>query len=180
MKCPKCKTVDLHIAKLDDDLPVHGCEQCGGALVSLLSYRDWAERTYHDEDETSEQVNTDIAVDNDTRAALACAKCSKLMTKYSISGITKNRLDLCGSCDEAWLDAGEWELLKALKLSKNIPAVLSEVWQRKVREDANQAALKVRFTKILGEEDLEKAEEIRQWLKPHARRGDILFYINHQ
>ena len=44
MKCPTCKTSDLRAVKLEDGLPAYGCQSCQGVAVSLLYYRDWAER----------------------------------------------------------------------------------------------------------------------------------------
>ncbi len=186
MQCPSCKNNRLKATKLEDGLPVNGCDKCGGAIISLLHYRDWAERTLHDQDQPNEQDEQivaearDAASDTDSRSALVCPKCSKIMTKFNISGCTKNRLDLCTTCDEAWLDAGEWELLKALSLSKDIPSVFTDPWQRKVRKEIGEIKLKDRFTKIVGEADMEKAEEVRTWLKEHDKRTEILFYLGQE
>lgn len=176
MKCPRCKDLELKATKLEDGLPVHGCESCGGSIVSLLYYRDWAERTINNHVET-QNPNIEIHEESDAQEALTCPKCTRLMTKYSISGLIKNRVDLCASCDEAWIDGGEWELLKSLKLSKKIPAVFTDAWQRKVRKEVGENKLKERFTKIIGVEDMLKADEIRSWLNGHAKKTEILFYL---
>ncbi|PWQ97523.1 hypothetical protein [Leucothrix arctica] len=99
------------------------------------------------------------------------------MTKYKISGHSKNRLDLCSSCDEAWVDGGEWELLKSLKLSKKIPSVFTDSWQRKVRKEVSANILKDRFTTIFGETDMARLDDIKAWVKDHPKRAEILFYI---
>ncbi len=176
MKCPKCKTLELKATKLEDGLPVHGCESCGGSIISLLYYRDWAERTLNDDIEVA-SASTKIEEESDSQTALACPKCARLMAKFNISGLTKNRLDLCTRCDESWIDGGEWELLKTLKLSKKIPSVFTDAWQYKVRKEINEKKLKERFTKIIGEEDMQKADDIRSWLKQHPKKAEILFYM---
>ncbi|MDO3385369.1 zf-TFIIB domain-containing protein [Gilvimarinus sp. SDUM040013] len=174
MKCPTCKNNNLSPTKLDEELPVLGCRDCGGTLVSLLYYRDWAERSAN-----NDEIDSEVSVEQpeDSQTALSCPKCQRLMTKYTISGSTNNKLDLCGSCDEAWIDGGEWELLKSLKLSKNFPAVFSDVWQRKVRKEISEAKHIERFTEILGSEDTEKANQFRLWIKDHPRRAEILFFV---
>ncbi len=53
------------------------------------------------------------------------------MSKYQIS--PGQSPCLCGTCDEAWLDRGEWQLLKTLELSPRMPAIFTEAWQREVR-----------------------------------------------
>jgi Zn-finger nucleic acid-binding protein len=178
MQCPKCSHSGLEPTKIEDGLSAMGCGQCQGALVSLLYYRDWAEKSGMVHDAPSVELLKGFE-SADSAAALACPKCSRLMQKFRISGCSNNRLDLCNSCDEAWLDDGEWALLKALELSKEMPLVFSAQWQKKVRDQVSEEARRERFTRILGPEDLEKAHEFRQWIKDHPRRNDIMFYVNH-
>lgn len=180
MKCPSCKKTDLSATRIDGDIPAYGCTQCEGALISLLYYREWAERTPDTDLVISADLNATAAEEHESHKALCCPKCSKIMTKFHIAGCTKNRLDLCTSCDEAWLDGGEWELLKALQLSKHIPSVFTEAWQRKIRHEINEKNLKERFARIVGEEDIEKAEQFRNWIKDHKKRAELLFYIGQE
>ena len=97
-----------------------------------------------------------------------------------LSGCSSNRLDLCAGCDEAWLDGGEWELLKAMHLSNQLPAIFTDVWQRKVREEITETKRKARLEKAVSVVDAAKAEEIRIWLNQHPKRADILFYLNQE
>lgn len=179
MHCPKCKSAELKPTKIEEGLPALGCSQCHGALLGLLYYRDWAERMGDSHPVPSVELIASFESE-DTTGAVSCPKCLRIMQKFRISGGSNNRLDLCTSCDEAWLDGGEWELLKALELSTEIPTVLSEQWQRKIRAELSEEARRQHFTKILGENDLEIADEFRQWLKSHPRRNEILFYVNHE
>ncbi|WAJ37567.1 zf-TFIIB domain-containing protein [Pseudomonas sp. GOM7] len=176
MHCPACRTTRLQPAKLEDGLLGHGCPQCAGTLVSLLHYRDWAER--QPEQENPSALTAEEVV-SETSHALSCPKCAKLMSKFQISGTRANRLDLCGSCDEAWLDSGEWQLLKALELSQRMPAIFTEAWQRQVRQQASEQARRERFSRIAGEEAIARADDIRAWLKDHPQRRELLFYIGH-
>jgi Zn-finger nucleic acid-binding protein len=178
MKCPACKTIELKPTKLDEGVLAHGCPQCEGALVSLLHYRDWAERSTPAED--AAPATLDEVGASESASALGCPKCAKLMTKFQISGRANNRLDLCGSCDEAWLDGGEWQLLKALELSHKMPQIFTEAWQRKVRQQASEEARRQRFARLAGEEAIQRADEIRAWLKDHPQRRELLFYIGHE
>jgi Zn-finger nucleic acid-binding protein len=179
MQCPKCKNSQLKPTKIDQGLSAMGCDRCQGSLLSLLYYRDWAERASSMNDAPSVELLKGFDSE-DSSGALACPKCSKLMQKFRISGCSSNRLDLCNSCDEAWIDSGEWELLKALELSKEIPLVFSEQWQRKVREQVSEDERRQRFLKLLGQTDLDKADEFREWIKEHPKRTDIVFYVNHK
>jgi len=176
MKCPKCKTPDLRAARIENDLPAAGCTDCKGALVSLLYYRDWSEHHRND----AETHNTQIAAISDvpdTGNALMCPKCGRLMMKYKISGCVSNRLDVCPGCDEAWLDGGEWDLLKALELSHQMPKVFTDTWQRTIRKQLAENNRRSVLRKAIGDEALDEVERFKSWLKTSSHRGDILFYL---
>ena len=175
MQCPKCRNIDLKPTKMEEGLPVMGCPECEGSLLSLLYYRDWAER--NEPVEQSDKVNADVTVESDAKTALSCPKCSKLMTKYSISSDHKNRIDLCGFCDEAWLDGSEWKLLKSLELAHKLPKVFTDQWQRNVRGQKMETMKVERLKKLVGESDTAKAVEIRDWLKNHEKKVPIVQFI---
>jgi Zn-finger nucleic acid-binding protein len=177
MKCPKCKTVELRATRIEEDLPAAGCSVCKGALVALLYYRDWAER--HANDPVTLSDGHSVSEDaHDTQTAMMCPKCGRLMTKYKISGAVANRLDVCAGCDEAWLDDGEWQLLKALELARKMPQVFTEQWQRNIRKQVAEDTRRAILRKAVGDPALEQVEEFKRWLKEQPRRNDILVYLH--
>jgi Zn-finger nucleic acid-binding protein len=177
MKCPKCKNVELRAARIENDLPAAGCTSCKGALVSLLYYRDWAER--HANDPVALAVDHAVTEDvHDTSTAITCPKCARLMTKYKILGTVANRLDVCPGCDEAWLDGGEWELLKALELARKMPQVFTETWQRNIRRQIAEDTRRLILRKAIGDQALQRAEDFKSWLKEQPRRNDILVFLH--
>jgi Zn-finger nucleic acid-binding protein len=181
MKCPKCKSPDLHPTKMDQGLSAMGCKECEGVFVSLLYYRDWAERfgiAAGTESMAAEEVQVEAA--ENTHAAMGCPKCSRIMTKYRISSGYDNRLDLCANCDEAWLDKGEWSLLKSLNLGSKMPAVFTEQWQRQVRQQVTEESRRQRFVDVLGEETVKEADRIRQWMSDSPQRAQILLYLSYE
>lgn len=181
MKCPKCKSPDLHPTKMEQGLSAMGCNECQGIFVSLLYYRDWAERfgvaALADSEQAEEVAAEEV---ENTHAAMGCPKCSRIMTKYRISSGHDNRLDLCGHCDEAWLDKDEWSLLKSLNMGSKMPAVFTEQWQRQVRQQVTEESRRQRFVDMLGEEVVKEADNIRQWMSDSPQRAQILLYLNHE
>jgi len=177
MQCPKCKHTELRAARIEIDLPAAGCANCKGALVSLLYYRDWTER--HASDPVSLAHDHSVAEDApDTSTAINCPKCGRLMTKYKISGAVSNRLDVCPGCDEAWLDGGEWELLKALELAHKMPQVFTEQWQRNIRKQVAEDTRRAILRKAIGAGALDHTEEFKRWLHEQPRRNDILTFLH--
>jgi len=175
MHCPKCKNTHLKPTKLDDSLPVMGCPSCDGSLLSLLYYRDWAERVTLEVNDA--EYSSEIVQDADSKTALNCPKCARLMTKYSVTGAMNNRIDLCSGCDEAWLDGGEWQLLKSLELANKLPNVFTEQWQRKVRLEQTELNRIERLKKVVGEQDAERAIAARQWLSNNPNKAVIVQFL---
>lgn len=178
MRCPKCKDVDLRPTKLDESLPAMACPKCEGSLISLLYYRDWAERVTLDA--LDSENSCDVAEQSDTKAAVSCPKCSRLMTKFSVSGTSNNRIDLCGGCDEAWLDGGEWTLLKSLELADKLPKVFTEQWQRRVRDEKTELNRIDRLNKVAGKSDTERAIEVKKWLSGNPNKSAIIHFLGTQ
>lgn len=175
MHCPKCKDTYLKPTKLEDGLPVMSCSICNGSFLSLLYYRDWAERVTLPP--TDSQYDREFVEESDTKTALLCPKCSRLMTKYLVVGTLNSRIDLCGNCDEAWLDGGEWQLLKSLELANKLPVVFTDQWQRRLRQE-NSALYQIdRLKKIIGEEDTEKSIEVKKWLVGNSMKSEIIRFL---
>jgi Zn-finger nucleic acid-binding protein len=175
MKCPVCKKTELRPTMIEELLPSMGCDQCKGSLVALLYYRHWAENH-----KPLQNTNTPSALSEvpaDSTNALRCPKCERIMTKYRLSGTVANRLDVCPTCDEAWLDGGEWELLEQLQLSDKLPSVFTETWQRKLRKEGSERSRQEILRRILGDEDATKVESLRSWLNGHSAKSTILTYL---
>jgi Zn-finger nucleic acid-binding protein len=175
MKCPVCKTPDLRPTMIEELLPSMGCEQCKGALVGLLYYRHWAENHKPECDMTAASAPSEAP--EDTTNALRCPKCERIMTKYRLSGAVANRLDVCPTCDEAWLDGGEWELLEQLQLGDKLPSVFTDTWQRKLREESSERTRQDILRRTIGDEDAKKVEALRSWLNAHRAKSTILTYL---
>jgi Zn-finger nucleic acid-binding protein len=177
MKCPHCQTSDLKPTMIEEYLPAMGCGTCHGSLVSLLYYRHWAE---------TQKAPTTTAPDNavaslettDTVKAIICPKCSRLMTKYKLTGRVSNRVDVCGSCDEAWLDGGEWELLEALQLNLNMPAIFTEAWQRRIRHEMSEETRRSILVRLVGDAGAKRVEDFKSWLAGNEQhKSHILTYL---
>ena len=80
MQCPSCHNTRLQATRLDQGLPALGCTDCGGALLPLLSYRDWVDRLSPDGNSAASSSLT-CQVEHDSRRALSCPKCNGLMTR---------------------------------------------------------------------------------------------------
>lgn len=176
MRCPQCKGYELEPKELEPGLIVGACTKCSGALVSLMNYRFWADQQLKDE-----SLGTDcsdvVAETEDNSRAQVCPKCTKLMTKFQVGVESSNRLDLCSGCDEAWLDKGEWVLLKKLDLANKLPKIFTDAWQRNIRLERKEKIHKQRYESLLGADDFSKLDAFKQWLDDHPEKAKIKQYL---
>jgi Zn-finger nucleic acid-binding protein len=172
MECPQCKGYQLEPRELETGLLAGACPKCDGALLSLMNYRYWA-----DQNVEIEPVDSSDIVTEDSSKAKICPKCTRLMTKFQIGNESENRIELCTACDEAWLDKGEWRLLKQLDLQDKLPAVFTDAWQRNIRLQRQQQKLKQHYEEKLGAGDFKKLDEFKQWLDRHPEKIDIKQYL---
>lgn len=176
MHCPCCKTSELKPTMIEEDLPAMSCGSCQGSLLSLLYYRHWNETQLPSASATSADATARIET-TDTLTAIACPKCTRLMTKYKLTGSVSNRVDLCSSCDEAWLDRGEWELLHALQLGHQMPAIFTDAWQKRIRRELSENTRRSILVRVVGEAAAAKVEEFRAWLAQNKHKSHIMTYL---
>lgn len=174
MKCPSCNDHSLLPAKLEPDLAALLCTDCGGALLSLLHYRAWLE-SHPLESQKAAETEARVEAEDSTRA-LRCPKCTGLMTKYRISAQADNRLDLCVNCYEAWMDSGEWQLLKQLEIHDQLPSIFSDAWQKGIRRTEAREAEQERLNRVFGAE-FERIQGFKDWLDGYEDRQAVLDYL---
>jgi Zn-finger nucleic acid-binding protein len=169
--CPRCPGSPLQHTLLVGNLPAHGCAQCDGVLLNLVTYRHWRE---------SEAIRISVAatgpastVTEDPHEAIACPKCRALMTKYRISAEVPNRLDYCAHCEELWFDAGEWDFVENIARSGHLAEVFGQPWQRRIRRKISEQMEAQRLQQLLGS-DYPKFAEFRAWFQAHPERSRLL------
>ncbi len=99
------------------------------------------------------------------------------MTKFRVSADTPNRIDFCFSCEDVWLDAGEWELIEALVGSRHLSNIITQPWQYRVMSDSVEKSERKRLKEEFGA-DYEKVVELGDLLKEHPAKLEILAYLS--
>lgn len=176
MQCPICEKQSLVAGELEPGLVAQTCGACSGTLLPLLNYRYWLDTTGAQHDQLLASVETSMV--EDSKPAKCCPKCNRLMRKFRVGASQENRLELCSSCDHAWLDAGEWSLLKQLQLSASLPEIFTDSWQRKIRKQQEEANWNAYFSEKIGEESFQKVKSFKDWMDAQPSVADIKHYIN--
>lgn len=175
MKCPSCEAGVLRPGRLEPRLGCYTCGKCIGALLSLPPYLDWVGGEQRSPDERPEAFTVSAA---DSKRALCCPKCSRIMLKYKVAADARHSLDYCFHCEEVWLDSGEWTYLKTLGLHVRIAVIATDAWQRKLSEDFGRELRLDRFRKAIGEDVFLEVERFREWLDHQPARDSIVHYLS--
>lgn len=177
MFCYQCKTENLKPTKLDFGLPALRCEKCAGTHLDLLTYRAWLEDMASDIEQDKANPDT-VEIDEltNTEHALICQHCHKFMLKHRINHQHDNTINVCHTCYNVWLDKGEWELLKQLKIYDKLTEVMSEPWQKHIREQETQQAFDEHYQKMFGD-DFGKIVDFANWLNQHPKASEIRHFL---
>ncbi|MFH2045083.1 MAG: zf-TFIIB domain-containing protein [Pseudomonadota bacterium] len=178
MSCPICdvkKKVLLKTERLEEKLIGYYCDDCGGHWICSRDYHEWLEvkgEIIEEKDEYDITLRSD-----DILKAKLCPECGRIMSKYKVGHGIPFKLDFCGSCNGFWLDNNEWKILKSKNLHDEINKIFTRSWQKNIREEENQEALKQVIQKRIGEEIFGKADEFKQWLDEQEEKDMIIAYL---
>ncbi|HJQ14032.1 MAG TPA: zf-TFIIB domain-containing protein, partial [Anaerolineales bacterium] len=86
-------------------------------------------------------------------------------------------IDRCRNCNGIWLDHNEWDVLIDRNLHDNINEFFTRPWQDHLRATETRNHLERIYLEKLGEEDYEKAKQVREWLVNHSMRGMLLAFL---
>jgi Zn-finger nucleic acid-binding protein len=175
VKCPTCTDSSLIPTKFAEGLPSFTCPSCEGHLIEILSYRFWTERT---SSSVRESVNLELPESKDSKHALVCPQCNKLMTKFLISDAASNKIDLCGNCGRFWVDGGEWALVESLNLDTSLTKIFNEPWQKAIRQARVMSDHENRLREKLSDDDVERLVQLREWIIKHPLKAEIIDYLN--
>lgn len=171
MDCPQCKGYQLEPKEIEPGLMAYVCPKCEGTLLSLMNYRYWLDQ------QVNVEKSNDEVVTDDSDKVQSCPKCQHLMIKFQIGAGSDNKLDLCVGCNEAWMDKGEWHLLKQLDLHGKLPKIFTDAWQKNIRDTRRKTMHNNRYEQLLGAEDFGKLNEFKQWLDMHPEKSRITAYL---
>ena len=174
MQCPSCKKSALVPTKFAEGLPSFTCPSCEGHLIEILSYRFWSERASAT---ARDSVNLVASEPTDSKHALVCPQCQKVMTKFSLSGSATNKIDLCGNCGRFWIDRGEWALVRSLNLDTSLTQIFNEPWQKATRQAQVSLAKSHRLRETLSDEEYQRLVDLREWINGHPAKATILDFL---
>ena len=173
MKCTSCKQGSLVPSFIEGQFRAHTCPSCNGYWILIEAYISWKERN-----KDYEFSNTiEFEESDDTKSAILCPVTGIIMRKFRLSASNDHRIDYSSAVGGIWLDKGEWELLKQEGLAGSLNAVVTEHWQKKIRENSARDNFSDIYAEKFGKETYKKISEIRAWLLTQDNKADLRAYL---
>lgn len=163
----------MHAVNLVSDLWGSACSECSGVWIARATYDAWRAKQPGDLPETP--MAAQVAV-TDTHKAKICPQCGHLLLPYRVGHGLSFSIDYCGACGGVWCDRGEWNAIKAKNLHDNLHDILSQHWQKAVRQTEVQEAIEQTYVRQLGGA-YSKVQEVRAWLRGQSQKALILAYL---
>lgn len=173
-QCPVCND-ELSKAYLESGLPAYNCERCNGVWLSANEYLMWL-RIQPPSDCQGEAIDMPLQI-TDSKQAILCPDCGRILRRYKISPDIEFHLDRCGRCNGVWFDQNEWQALKAQGLHGKVNMFFTEPWQRKLRQEETRRRFERMYCNRFGGEDYAEIKRIKSWLIEHPQRSGLLAYL---
>jgi len=175
MKCTACSKGKLIPSFIDGLFSAHTCSDCGGDWILIEDYAAWRER--HPDYEFAKDIQFEEVQALEKKQAILCPVTHTIMRKFKISANNSHRLDYSTAIGGLWLDKGEWELLICEGLAGSLNALVTDAWQRKIRQDSAKEHLRDIYRDRFGDEAYNKVKEVREWLHGHPHKADLRAYL---
>lgn len=175
MKCTACGKGTLNPSFIDGLFRAHTCTDCAGDWILIEDYAAWRER--NPEYEFAQDIQFEEVEATEKKEAILCPVTHTIMRKFKVSASNSHRLDYCSAIGGLWLDKGEWELLIREGLAGSLNALVTDSWQRKIREDSAKEHLADIYRDKFGDDVYSKIKEMREWLQTQHNKADLRAYL---
>lgn len=175
MRCPVCEQAVLEVMTLPEGLAAKRCAACEGHWIEHAAYWKWREG--HPPMGAGAGGAGVPPRAQDSGAGKLCPNCSAMLIRWKVGHGLDFYLDRCGHCGGIWFDGQEWQAIAAKNMQERVHLIFSEDWQSDVLRQEHRAAHDKLFAKLLGESDLAKVKQFKQWLDGHPRRSELYAYL---
>lgn len=181
MDCPSCRQGVLEEGQLIEGPSCTHCSKCQGVMLSMITYRPWAETSPQKTSYRAVKMETGKTPEPESQPkAILCPICRRIMRKYRFTWDSWRNIDICQSCEVIWLEPGIWEGLLSREIHTQLSEIVTEPWQRKIRKERTEKMLEAEYLKRFGESDYQRLQKLRHWIVNHPKRSEIIDFLTCQ
>ena len=178
LSCPTCGA-DSKLEEVvleDPGLTVEACRRCEGLWIPAGSYNRWLEQRAAMPDRTEAPTHFVHLEMKDGPFLRRCPTCQYILGRYRVGTDVPFTIDRCHNCGGIWLDAQEWDALKAARLHERLHAIFTTEWQQDIRRrEANEKEEAWR-RRVLGDDGYDRLVSFEAWARSHPNRH-VIFEI---
>ncbi|MBT8045393.1 MAG: hypothetical protein KJO79_10620 [Verrucomicrobiae bacterium] len=177
MKSPVKSHLPLEPVTLDDALTAFRCPETGGHWIPLENYWDW--KSTHPDGTSENDPSPEPPSGEFDDCVKLCPVTGTIMTRYRVGVDIDFRVDrsITGGI---WLDGGEWEVLQAGNLHRELHRIFTAPWQKAVRTLEQAAHYDTMLETHLGEDLYKRLSSLREDLREHPARGEALAFLQNK
>ena len=175
MQSPVGRHSTLERIELEPNLVAWRCPETGGLWIPAENYWRWRHSLAAEllEDHSTGAPAPTGEYDETVKL---CPESGTIMTRYRVGHGLEFRVDRSNT-GGIWLDAGEWEALKASGLHGSIHKIFTAPWQQAVRDESRDAVHREQLLSRLGHDLVARLESLRAELSSHPERKLALAYL---
>jgi Zn-finger nucleic acid-binding protein len=175
MRSPLHGDKEMLERELEPGFRVFECPVSGGLWIPIDAYLTWLQQ--HGGKANPLPQGQPLPQTNDSgRRALLCPESGRFLLRYRVSHDLPFQIDRSPVTGGAWLDKGEWEVLKSRGLHNQMHLIFTSQYQARVRAAEFKKVMEDTFRTRIGA-DFGKVQEFRQWMEAHPKKHDILCYL---
>ena len=175
VRCPKCKTETLEIARSSpgSTLPWR-CRRCHGLWI------DQRELPALLQEAPEVPAGAGEPAPLDSQGGL-CPSGHGILLRTRVEleddGFS---LERCPHCLGIWFDAGEWQRLASAELLTRLPEFWSAAWQKQQRREHDRRTQLDWARESFGEDLLARLQATAEALKTHPRRSEAIAFLTRE
>lgn len=176
MRSPLHGDKEMIEKELEPGFKVFECPVSGGYWIPIDNYLTWLQQ-FGGQANPLPPGQPVPQVNDSGRRALICPESGRFLLRYRVSHDLPFQIDRSPVTGGAWLDKGEWEVLKSRGLHNQMHLIFTSQYQARIRAAEFKQVMENTFRDRIGASDFAKAQEIRQWIEAHPKKHDILCYL---
>lgn len=175
LPCPTCGVgVGLFTVILAEPaLRVDQCRRCGGMWIPAVEYHEWLDHCLSGAADDAGSEVSELQF-NDGPFLRRCPTCSYILGRYRVGPDVPFTIDRYHKCNGIWLDAHEWDALKARRLHQRLNAIFTQKWQADIQRRQAEEKEEAFRRRVLGSDGYKRLLEFEEWAKDHPYRPLIL------
>lgn len=175
MKSPVGRRPLLEETTLDEGLVAYACPEGGGVYITLQNYWDWLKLQPERLEHLPDLGQGSCLLEDEPKAKL-CPETGTIMIRCRVGHGFKFYIDRSRT-GGVWLDAGEWDALRARNFHDEIHLIFTKPWQSEIRaQRAERMNKKILHDKV-GDDLLAEIQSLKERLREHPHRDYVFAYL---